>query len=481
MKTTAALILAFLGARILSFFVADYPILQAAILAALIILFIWVYFRQPQWAWRMLLAEFFLGGNGHLFELGGLAIRTLLVYIFLALYGINKFKLNTFLTLSRPIRYLLGSLAGIVCFSAIFGFLRHHVSLYIIQDAIPFSFFLLIIPANEYLWLPETQRWTIRLIASFLVGSAVFSIFTLSLFATAVFRLQDSYYHWFRDVIGGKITDVGENFFRIVAPEHLLLPFVLIILCAYLMNKPEKKILPWILLTIGTIPFALNVSRTYMLAYLCGLAALRLYYHTKDWLTVSVGASAISIVLFLGIHFIASGGRSFGSELIFQRFSALESPGLEISAATRQELLRPIMRKIKAHPVLGSGLGDTLTYSDPKTGGVLTTRQFDWGYLEIWAKLGLLGFICSLLLLSYLIVKTWHRTSDTQPLSSLGAGLSGGLIAQAFMTITTPALFHVLGVFFLIFAITYIQNSSSLYNANKTLSTSALDTNRAAG
>jgi len=63
-----------------------------------------------------------------------------------------------------------------------------------------------------------------------------------------------------------------------------------------------------------------------------------------------------------------------------------------------QNQLRPLLDAIAQHPWLGSGFGRTVTYrsTDPRVladhpAGAYTTTAFEWGYLDIALKIGLLG------------------------------------------------------------------------------------------
>ena len=68
------------------------------------------------------------------------------------------------------------------------------------------------------------------------------------------------------------------------------------------------------------------------------------------------------------------------------------------------------MKEISQEPFFGQGYGATVTYlsQDPRVlennpSGLYTTYAFEWGYLDIWLKLGIGGIIAYLLLLFFLI------------------------------------------------------------------------------
>lgn len=383
--------------------------------------------------WYLLVAELFLGGNGHYIEMFGLALRTWILLVFLVFFFFQK----NFRVSKTPVPIIAIGLA--VCIGVATGLFNGHDPRFIIQDAIPFAFFLLLFPAREFV-TPDRYPTYQKLIKAYLVLAAAMSLTTLFLFSSGISVLQDPYYKWFRDVAGGKITDVGNHFFRIVLPEHLLLAPALLFLTALLIRHPKQKKI-WLWFTLAALPFMLNLSRAYILAYLIGLGFLFSKQQWKQWLSVSVASIAMLLIVFSSLHVVASRGTSLGFELLGPRFASIANPDNERSAATRKTLLPPIWEEIKKHPVLGSGLGATISFVDPVSKEIVTTRQFDWGYLEIWTELGLLGLVSYLSLIIYLL---FHTTCPARATA----------VALAFVGLTTPALFHVFGVVIFVFLLT---------------------------
>lgn len=91
-----------------------------------------------------------------------------------------------------------------------------------------------------------------------------------------------------------------------------------------------------------------------------------------------------------------------------------------------------------------------MTAVSPRTGLPTTTRHFDWGYLELWTELGILGIISYVLFIILTLKKLSPKMSQTKPLAS---GLWAGTAALLVMNITSPILFHVLGVSYLVFVV----------------------------
>jgi O-antigen ligase len=113
------------------------------------------------------------------------------------------------------------------------------------------------------------------------------------------------------------------------------------------------------------------------------------------------------------------------------------------------------MRAIEQEPFFGQGFGSTVTYfsSDPRVlltnaGGTYTTYAFEWGYLSLWLKIGLLGTLVYLLFL-------WQLVRDSLKIASQNKNyiffaLPAGIIFLAVTNAFTPYLNHPLGIGFLV-------------------------------
>lgn len=125
----------------------------------------------------------------------------------------------------------------------------------------------------------------------------------------------------------------------------------------------------------------------------------------------------------------------------------------EPAAASRWNLLPVMWTAIREHPILGSGFGHTVTYisNDPRIrevnpSGQYTTYALEWGWLDIWLKLGLIGLIGIVGLIGKLSYTLWRYASNNRAaLVALAV-----LIVLATIHFFTPYLNHPLGLGILI-------------------------------
>ncbi|MEK7190009.1 MAG: hypothetical protein AAB666_03475, partial [Patescibacteria group bacterium] len=156
---------------------------------------------------------------------------------------------------------------------------------------------------------------------------------------------------------------------------------------------------------------------------------------------------------------MASRGQSMGWELLGVRMGGVTAPTDELSGAIRMALLPDIWRTIKLRPWLGSGLGTTVSFVHPVTKVLEIRPQFDWGYLEMLAELGILGtlaYVIFLLIILYSLARVAYSAVGLANSSNpLLKGLLAGGAALFAINITTPALFQGFGVLYFVFVLVF--------------------------
>lgn len=404
------------------------------------------------WGWYGIALEFILGGSGGYLGFHGITLRTWLLGAAIVAWGFSAIGLkrsSTTLPVIRPatsgiiknIPYVIFLLWAVALFGVLYGFWRGHSPRLIIADLIPYAFFFYYFPLRKLTASKGFHRLCRSAVSAAVIGNLLLIAFTLAGFSTGIFVLQDSYYHWYRDVALGKITELPFHFYRLVLDEHLLLiPLMLYFLYQIIYKKFAFS---YGLLTAGLLAIlSANLTRIYLVALVTGMLLLFSPARWKRWLVVSASAIFFFIAFFSLLHWGTSRGHSFGWELFGLRLGSIAAPAIEDSSLSRLWLLPKILEKIRHYPLLGTGLGDTVTVYSPIFKAEVATPHFDWGYLELWAEVGTVGLLVWFMLLGWLIKKNWQ--------ASLPRWLPASLGALAITNLTAPALFHTLGVSWLV-------------------------------
>lgn len=417
-------------------------------------------FKRNNFGWIIVLAELVLGGGGGFLAIDFLSLRTALLVISIPLFAIRNFPaLQILWKTERTTFFVLAIFIANAGRAAWLGFYNHHPLQLVIADAIPYAFAMYYFPARTLLSDEEFVTASRRLLPVGIWGKCIFTLGTFIAFSFGMEVLQGHYYHWFRDMAGGKITDLGFHFFRIVLNEHLLTVPVLLLTLGKKITSPfslpitgKNSRVPYIESVVLLIILAVNLTRIYYIAFAVGILILFSIRTARRWLIYSALSIAILCLSFVSIHTIASRGQSLGLELFGLRLQSIVSPAIENSSLSRLVLLPNILNNIKKHPLLGAGLGDQVTVFSPVVHLMITTPQFDWGYLEIVDEFGFIGLIGWIIWGGFIGYELWmiRRTPFFHPIAaSLGA--------LAIINLTSPALFHVLGIFWFTISLCEIQ------------------------
>jgi len=469
---TLCLLVTYFAIRVLSYYLTDHIIIQGILVFCILMLLGILYFKNPEWAWYLVIGEIFLGGSGHYLEFIGLSIRTLLIGFFLFLWiaqHLGQRRLFKHIKINKQTTYVLTALFFFLIVALVNGLYHQHEFIRVVQDTMPFAFLLLIFPCYHLFKQKHTQEYLARLIVVFVIGTALFSLFTFIIFSAGLTEIHGDFYSWYRDINLGKITDMTHGFFRVVEPGHLLVvPIILLI--TSLLSRDEKHHYMWRLIQLlAIIILVLNLSRGYFLALIVGLLVIKYKHHWLKWLKEVAAVILLVIVMFSGIHLAASAGTSPGWNLFGLRLQSFTNPSIEVSTNTRLMILPEIMNVIKQSPILGVGMGAEVSFVNTATYETVTTAHFDWGYLEMWAEMGLLGALTLIILYAFVGYMLVYKIQNVHNWHDFDVGLLAGIISFLVMNITIPALFHVFGILFLIFAITITLKQTSIVEETTTL------------
>ncbi|PIR04159.1 MAG: hypothetical protein COV59_03165 [Candidatus Magasanikbacteria bacterium CG11_big_fil_rev_8_21_14_0_20_39_34] len=467
-KETVLYILTFIGLRIFSYLFTSHDILQAIFCFVSIMLFGLLYFKNEEYAFLLLLGELLLGGSGHLFEFFGLSLRLLLLICFSLLWFLHHtLFLKTIKKFYIPhhIFHLLIALSFIVFFSFFNGLQSGHIPHNVISDTIPYVYFTFLLPFYFLLHNVHTQHSLLRLVVAFIVGSSLFSVFNFVMFSSGATVIQGPYYLWLRWVNLAKITDMGEGFFRIVLPEHFLLIPIALLLMSLLITKMRHSKFFIFLLILILLTTIIDLSRTLLLGLGIGSFVLLYRHNVLSWVKIMLFTLLISFILFVSINFTASQGKTFGFDLFTTRVTSLINPDTERSTKTRMALLPDIWAQIETSPLFGNGLGAEVTYFDTYESKEIATTQLDWGYFELLVEIGIFGAFIYLSVIILTLLGLLHKIKNHILHKSFYVGLLSGFVSLLFMNITSPALFHVFGVFFIVIIISIIMRPYHLLDA----------------
>lgn len=421
------------------------------------------------------LAELFIGSKGYLFffETGGIivSIRIALWLIVLAVW-LSKFiirlakKEKTFLNLAflkKTNLYLFVVLFIFILWGIVNGFLNNNSFNNIFFDANGWLYFLLIFPILETVQKEENfLKNFLQIFFAATLWLVIKTFILLFIFSHNLIGAVYEVYRWIRVTGVGEITIMESGFIRIFFQSHLFVLvgffFALFIFNKFIFNKKTKEAwIYFVILTLFSTIVILSFSRSFWVGMLGSFLVYAFLVIKKyGWKNFFFTLVALILSTVVAISLIAAvikfpypePSADFNLSQLTQRASRLTD---ESAASSRYALLPPLMEKIKKNPILGQGFGATVTYqtSDPRileqtADGTYTTYAFEWGWLDIWLKLGIIGCLFYL----FIIGKIFKKGTDAN--NWLADSLSLGLVLIVIISFFSPYTNHPLGIGYLI-------------------------------
>lgn len=369
---------------------------------------------RPDIALYIILGELFIGGKGHLLDLvlngQSISIRIGLFCAFFLGFSVWLFRNAKWKELfARAFSNKSMLILGAICVWGIFTAWVNQVSFNgIFLDFNAWIFFLYFLPFGLIFKEKKHFDSVMQVFSAAVVWISIKTLFYFYAFTHSLPIIVDLY-KWGRDTGWGEFTLVSGNLFRIFSQAQLfsMIGFCLFVVCLLFVKKIDwKKDWPLEVATIlSASALIISLSRSFWVgaafaAFIAGIFAFwKLRIKIKDAIIASVHflliiALAYGLVLAVfnfPIPWIERGS----ADLLSSRLS------IEAAASSRQQQLMPLGKAIAAHPVLGSGWGTEVTYSsndpriknDKNPTGEYTTAAFEWGYLDILLKIGLIGLI----------------------------------------------------------------------------------------
>ena len=467
-------------AHLVAFFVLHTPV-EAVIVVVAILIVLGLSIWKLELGLFIAFAELFVGSHGHLFSFDWFSIRmaifvaVMLAWLVRIIMKRSQYRWDD----ARLYPWMLLGLAVVV--GGLIGYLRNNELLNVFNDMNGYFYALYVLPMLSINWIATKKRQLLQVLAAGATWIIVETLALLYVFSHASESLEEILYTFFRDARIAELTRVSGDIFRVFLQSQftvLIAFFILISLCVLLWKR--KKDRPLIILgLIGSwATILISMSRSFWIGVVAGLVAGLVFLRIDrrkpviDTLTrviprflTLVLTAGFGLLLLWGIiafpipENLGAGG--LGS-LLSDRMTELD----EAAARSRWNLVEPMMLEIKERPFVGSGFGTEIQYQteDPRlvasNKGWATTYSFEWGWLDIWLKMGFLGLLAFIWLGVYYLMSFWYSAKDKEK-GWLMVAFFRVVVALFVLHIFTPFLNHPIGLGFLVFLIPFLEIKES--------------------
>jgi hypothetical protein len=405
----------------------------------------------------IVLTELFIGSKGYLFYInflgGELSWRLALWLVVMIIWGIKAgrryFQKEKILD-TKEKEYLRPFLLlfAFIALGVINGLIHGHTLSNWFFDFNGWIYFALIFPLYEvFAGKKQKENW-VSLKTFFMAAVFFLSIKTILVFLVIRYgqgQFAFDIYRWIRTTGVGEVTLTDSGFFRVFFQSHLFVAAAWLINFWMFAKAATKKVKchhlwPYLLnMILFSTVLIIGLSRSFWLGFglalLAGLVMIGVQ-SGKKLLMKSVAFLVISGVIATGLVSLLA----WTAPANFLMRADIDRN--EPAAASRLVLWQKITNEISDEPVLGKGYGATITYlsSDPRVKGLYTTYAFEWGWLDLWLKIGIFGLLAYL----YLLGHTIHQGLSSK--YHLGEALGLVLLALAIVNIFSPYVNHPLGI-----------------------------------
>lgn len=486
-KNFGYFILGFIGLELLSYLswlgraIFFGPINLGTILFLIIVLaFAVLTWKNLRWGCYGAAAEIIIGVHGYLlfgnFDGKIISLRAAIFAILMIIWLIKTGSISKMEIWHSSFWPLFSLYVMIIAWGIIRGLIMHNPWSLILKDFQPWLFIFWIPIFITTLRTPTHFKTIFQLVLAGATTIALKTIFLTTLFAKLPDFAMAYIYPWLRVHYLAEVTPVITSFFRYFSPSQiyvLIAWFFLFISCCFsLKNNPStvEKRLTFGLLIIFSAALLISLSRSFWL----GLLITIIFFLLLAWQYFKVSRKQLAIIilklfaLFIGANIIVLLATNVLIVNIFdKRISTSEA-----AVTSRITQLIPLIKRVNDHVIMGSGWGSTFTFksADPRIlsnnpTGIHTAYRSEWGYLDIWLKVGFAGLVIFGLLLGKVLNFFWQRLRYTNdlPIRQLAAFSLLSLTAIIIVHATSPYLNHPLGIAWITIEVAIIKHWTAFY------------------
>lgn len=472
LKTILLFLLTFFAIEIISFYGFLNPIFLKTVFISSALLFLALSIYKPKFALGLILLELIVGSKGYLlyFPLASgqllswrLVIWSLFMIVFIFHFikqvikegkGAPYWKNLINFDFLKP--YLLLALTIILGVISAFAYQNNLIDIFL--DFNNWLYFLLLIPL---LSLRPSRRELSLILVSGALAVAFKTLALLFIFSHQLY-IAPIVYEWLRKTLVGEMTMLsGWNRVFIQSQNFVAIAFLFLFAKSRVVLEKDffkKKYVYLYLLISGLFLGAIiiSLSRSFWVGLLVAIiSSIFFIIKRKNWVALKRNVLFLIISTTIAILFIFAVIPRGAQDNFDEQISSRVSNKSEAAVSSRWSLLPPLFKEIIKNPITGQGFGATVTYvsSDPRIleqdeSGLYTTYAFEWGYFDMWLKIGIIGVLAYLFLLFKLLFlagKTALKNNDYF--------YEGMVLALLFLAAThffTPYLNHPLGIGFII-------------------------------
>jgi len=420
---------------------------------------------KPEIGLALVFVEVMSNAHGHLIEsvFFGTVVSLRMVLFLSVMLG---WGIHLLYTRKKPvITQTAFFLFSLLFFAVLTGFgigLKERSVSEVFSDGNAYLFFAYLLPIFTTSWTGLKKNAVLQIFMGGAFFNAISTLILSFLFTHMSGKFLSPIYTFLRDARFAEITRFENGNYRIFLQTQFFVALALMMGIALVFRAESKKDQRTLFFMniLFFLVFVISASRSFYLGIGVGLGVLVAltsgeYLHRKKQqffarcgLVVAAGVSAyiLSFVIILFPFPTPTVSLNATDSTASSRIT-----GTDPATTSRWNLLGPMRNKIQDAPLLGSGFGASVQYvsNDPRIraetpDGIITTESMEWGWLELWIKMGILGPIGYLLLCLGMIILAFSEKAE--PHNWISKSIVGSVVFILVTQVFSPYLNHPIGI-----------------------------------
>lgn len=444
--------------------------------------------RSLVWGVSLAMLEIMIGGHGHLIDVSisgftvGLRLVVFAAVMLGTLYHLIVRKIRPTIVLERDLPFVLLLLAVVI--GSVIGLARNSFGA-AFDDANSYVTLGYLLPVTMIAWTNEAKR---VLLWCFALGATWIGAFSLVLIYAFDHLAPEGIWVLYKFVRDARLFEVtllsgpsvivntlGDApwFFRVFGPAQASVMLFTILLSSMLCFVARTWKARWMIASVLALLFAIDFggqSRSFWLGLLAGFGLLAIAVivdrvKIREMVKIkSVGLITVIVALLVLWIAVVIPIPSRPDLRNSPYFHGDDDDTRELAVSSRWNLLGPMMERIEEAPILGSGFGTTVTFisDDPRVraineNGEWTTYRFEWGYQDIWIKMGVLGLVAFAWILFTILRAALRSVREKHDDRWLAIGMACAVVSIFATHAFSPYLNHPIGIGFLIMSLPFFS------------------------
>jgi len=467
------------GLFVLSVFAYAMPALAGIVLLISTLGIAVVSWKHPEIGIAAAFAELFANSHGHLisYPIGGFSISlrmalflgVMLAWIVSFLVGRTRISYSDF----RLYPFIPVFAAVLLGFAV--GFLQND-PLTAFQDGNAYMYLGYLFPILSIEWNSERKRLILQVVAAAAIWICILTLGLLFVFTHFPEWMLGPTYRFIRDTRTGELTKMAGVLFRVFLQAQMSAVLLSFLVASFLFVRNVGRRTWWSIILLYSVLISvilISLSRSFWVGIVAGvltMLSIVTVYARPTFRTATIAVGSISLATILSLALLAAivlfpypyrvGRVGDLTGVLSDRTTNLS----DVAISSRWNLLPPLLDEVRSSPLLGSGFGEEVTFKtdDPRArainpDGTWTTYAFEWGWLELWLKMGLLGPLSFLLMLIGLIRGMWPYLRTDR--SWIGIGFIASFVMLYATHVFSPYLNHPLGLGILLLAVPFLKQN----------------------